>query len=202
MNDDIFEQLAKSYDTPERVEVAEIILEKVRRELEGAEGKRLIDYGSGTGLIGLGLSDLVESVLLVDASEQMSKMAEAKIERDGMQKAKTLVADFTKEDPGINADIILVSLVLLHIPDTKRILQSFSRVLGDGGELIIVDFDKNENVSHPKVHSGFDQEELECLLQETGFAPVKMETFHHGENMFMKQDASLLFSKSIKELEQ
>lgn len=37
------------------------------------------------------------------------------------------------------------------------------------GKLIIVDFDKNEMISHPTVHNGFNQKELKSLLSDAGF---------------------------------
>lgn len=39
-------------------------------------------------------------------------------------------------------------------------------LLAPGGQLIIVDFDKNEQISHPKVHNGFTQEELNDRLKK------------------------------------
>ncbi|SEM51639.1 ubiE/COQ5 methyltransferase family protein [Mesobacillus persicus] len=50
-----------------------------------------------------------------------------------------------------------MSFVLLHIPDTDKILQELFDILNNGGKLIIVDFDKNDKIHHPKVHNGFSQ---------------------------------------------
>lgn len=91
-----------------------------------------------------------------------------------------------------------MSLVLLHIPDTEKILQELFTLLNPGGKLIIIDFDKNDNINHPKVHNGFSQEELNKILSQIGFKSVKIKTFYHGNRIFMNQDASLFISKSIK----
>src|SRR5690606_32978209 len=133
----------------------------VRPELQNSKSKSLLDYGSGTGLISLDLSDLVNSILLVDSSKQMLEVAEAKISQKGITNSSVLYADFTQESPKLHADIVLMSLVLLHIPDTKKILKELFNILNDGGKLIIVDFDKNDKINHPKVHNGFSHEELE-----------------------------------------
>ncbi|MBO1911817.1 methyltransferase domain-containing protein, partial [Microvirga sp. 3-52] len=116
----------------------------------------------------------------------------------GITNAKVLYSDFTRETTELKADIVLMSLVLLHIPDTKGILQSLFNILNDGGKLIIVDFDKNEKVYHPKVHSGFSHDELEKVLSEVGFKSIGIETFYHGNRIFMKQDASMFICGSIK----
>ncbi|MBU8684415.1 class I SAM-dependent methyltransferase [Bacillus haynesii] len=198
MENNVFEQMAKRYDTEERIELAKVIVNEVRPELRNSQSKSLIDYGSGTGLISLELSDLVNSILLVDSSKQMLEVAKAKISRKGIANAKVLYSDFTQETPELKADIVLMSLVLLHIPDTNKILQELFGILNDGGKLIIIDFDKNDKIQHPKVHSGFSHEELKKRLSDVGFKSTEMKTFYHGHRIFMDQDASMFVSSSIK----
>lgn len=198
MENNVFEEMAKRYDTEERMELAKIIVKAVRPQLQNSKSKSLLDYGSGTGLVSLELSDLVESILLVDSSRQMLDVVEAKISHRGMTNAKVLHADFTEETPELKADIILMSLVLLHIPDTQKILQELFNVLNDNGGLMIVDFDKNEKINHPKVHNGFSHEELKKILSQVGFKSTEIKTFYQGERIFMKQDASMFLCSSIK----
>lgn len=198
MENNVFEQMAKRYDTEDRKELASIIVKEVRTVLQNSESKTFIDYGSGTGLVSLELADLVNSIWLVDSSEQMLEVAKGKISRKDITNAKVLISDFTQEVPELKADIIFMSLVLLHIPDTKKILQVLYQMLNAGGKLIIVDFDKNERINHPKVHNGFLHEELKSYLSEVGFVTTQINTFHHGEHIFMKQDASMFLSVSKK----
>ncbi|MGC3017539.1 hypothetical protein ACPTFI_14750, partial [Enterococcus faecium] len=77
----------------------------------------------------------------------------------------------------VQANLILLSLVHLHIPDTENILTKLNEILAPGGQLIFVDFDKNEQISHPKVHNGFSQEELNIRLEKTGFVSATSHTF-------------------------
>lgn len=198
MEQNVFEEMARRYDTEERKSLAKVIVKEVRTELDNCHGKSLIDYGSGTGLVSLELSDLVDSILLVDSSKQMLDVADAKISQQGMSNAKVQYADLTQETPDLKADIVLMSLVLLHIPDTKKILQELFNILSKGGKLIIIDFDKNDQISHPKVHNGFFHEELKKLLSEVGFTSTDIKTFYHGERIFMKLDASMFISSSVK----
>jgi len=198
MENNVFEQMAKRYDTEERMELAKEIVKEVRPELHNSKSKSLIDYGSGTGLISLELSDLVDSILLVDSSEQMLEVAKAKISHRGIANAKVLFSDFTRETPDLKYDIVLMSLVLLHIPDTQKILQELYSILHEGGKLIIIDFDKNDQINHPKVHNGFSHEELKKSLSEVGFKSIEMKTFYRGNRIFMNQDASMFISSSIK----
>jgi ubiquinone/menaquinone biosynthesis C-methylase UbiE len=97
MENNVFEQMAKRYDTEERIELAKVIVKEVRPKLRNSKSKSLIDYGSGTGLISLELSDLVDSILLVDSSKQMLEVAKAKISHKGITNSKVLYSDFTQE---------------------------------------------------------------------------------------------------------
>jgi len=198
MENNVFEQMAKRYDSEDRIELAKVIVNEIKPKLQNSQSKSLIDYGSGTGLISLELTDMVDSITLVDSSEQMLEVAKAKISKKGITNSTVLYSDFTKETVDLKADIVLVSLVLLHIPDTKKILQELYNVLNSGGKLIIIDFDKNDKVDHPKVHNGFLHEELKKVLSEVGFKSIEITTFHHGKRIFVKQDASMFISTSLK----
>ncbi len=128
----------------------------------------------------------------------MLKMAEEKIQAADLKNVRTIHADASVEFPAVQANLILLSLVLLHIPDTENILTKLYEILAPGGQLIIVDFDKNEQISHPKVHNGFSQEELNNRLEKTGFVSATSHTFHRGEKLFMNKNASLFLSISQK----
>ncbi|MGG5339821.1 hypothetical protein IGK01_002294 [Enterococcus sp. AZ080] len=138
-------------------------------------------------------------MIIIDSAAGMLAMADKKIKEAKQANVRTLELDATKDLPAEKADIILLSLVLLHIPETKVILKQLSQMLHPSGKLYIVDFDKNEKIQHPKVHNGFDHEELREQLKLAGFKPLSIETFHHGKNLFMKQDASLFLAIAIKE---
>lgn len=199
MESNVFEELAKKYDTSFRKELAEVIVKEVRNELEGSQPGSLIDYGSGTGLVGLELTDLAKSVNLMDSSKQMLEVAEAKIRNRDISNASVRHADFMEELPDLQADVVLLSLVLLHIPDTEKILKQLHTILSDGGRLIIVDFDKNDLVTHPKVHNGFTIEELNDKLTHAGFSSISRHTFYKGSQIFVNQDATMFLCSCVKE---
>lgn len=198
MENNAFEQLAKKYDNEKQLELAKNIVGEIKVVLGESKSKSLIDYGCGTGLIGLDLSDQVDSVLLVDSSKQMLEIVKSKIAKNGITNAKVLLSDFTESTSELKVDIVVMSLVLLHIPDTRKILQELFNLLNDAGQLIIIDFDKNENVDHPKIHNGFVHDELINLLAEIGFKSTEIKTFYHGKKLFAKQDASMFIAHSIK----
>lgn len=128
----------------------------------------------------------------------MLDIAKNKIANKKNNNARVLQADFTEKTPELKVDIILMSLVLLHIPDTEKILKELFNIFNDGGKLLIIDFDKNVNVNHPKIYSGFTHDEIKKRLSKAGFKSNKIKTFYSGKNIFAKQDASMFISSSTK----
>lgn len=50
-----FDCIASQYDTFDRIEVAKIIADTIRTYVIDGKGKSAIDYGCGTGLVGMQL---------------------------------------------------------------------------------------------------------------------------------------------------
>jgi ubiquinone/menaquinone biosynthesis C-methylase UbiE len=191
---EIFERMASRYDTVDRISTAKVIASAIRAELTDTLEKSAMDYGCGTGLIGLELIDLFKSMLFVDASAQMIEQVKQKIEKPHSGTAHTLCSDFCTESSqrvDLQVDYILMVQTLLHVGDYPLLLNRLYDVLNKGGCLFIVDFDRNERVESDMVHCGFVQAELVRELKQIGFASASARTFFHGKNMFMNQDASL-----------
>lgn len=198
MEENVFNDLAKKYDTEDRVALANVIAGEVKKEVEAGQYSSLLDYGGGTGLVSFELADRFEKVLLADASEEMVRAADGKISSGGLNNVATLHLDLTKEHTELGADVILVSLVLLHVPDTPELLRQLYKILNKGGKIIIVDFDKHPEISHPKIHNGFSHEEIRGYMMEAGFNTTSVRTFHHGKSIFMNKDASLFLASAVK----
>lgn len=198
-NQSIWEQIANRYDTDDRIDVANSILQAVRAELKDTKGKSALDYGCGTGLIGLGLTDLFQSILLIDPSAQMIEQVQQKIEAKHIKRASTMCCDFLEQVPsGLQADYVIMSQVLLHIKNSRLILSRLYDVLKKGGHLLVIDFDKNPNITSELVHNGFEQKELIQLLKEIGFSAAKARTFYEGKRIFMNTDASMFLLNATK----
>lgn len=196
-NTDIFEMSADKYDTPERIEIAEIIADAISGVLINTEDKNAIDFGCGTGLVGMNLLKRFKSVLFLDSSHNMIQMTERKIKDKSIKNAETLCFDLEKGImPKLHTDYIFMSQVLLHIGDVELFLSRMHGLLNTEGHLIIVDFDKNEKVVSDKVHNGFDQRKLADLMTNIGYGNIESRTFYSRSKMFMNQDASLFILNS------
>lgn len=198
MEKNLFDQLSHKYDTPKQLELATIIQEEIRNDIANSTNKTLLDYGCGTGLVSLTFSHSVKHLVLTDASNEMIRLTNQKIIDQGIQNASTHQLNLIEESTDIKADIILVSLLLLHVPNTALILRKLFDVLNTNGQLIIIDFDLNNEINDSRVHNGFDQRELDMLLKKIGFSTTFFHNFHHGKGLFMKKDATLFKAVATK----
>ncbi|WP_313340173.1 class I SAM-dependent methyltransferase [Sedimentibacter sp.] len=191
-NTDKFEMIANTYDTPERIQIAKVSSEAIREYLVDTKNKTAIDFGCGTGLVGVNLLNDFQSILFLDTSQKMINQIEQKISHYNIQNADTLCFDFEKDSLlDLKTDYIFMAQVLLHIKNYKEVLYKLYDVLNPGGHLIIVDFDKNDNIVSDMVHNGFDQEKLKEDMSSIGYKNMQSKTFYSGSKIFMGQDASL-----------
>lgn len=198
-NTDKFEMIADVYDTPERIEIAKASADAIREYLVDSKEKNAIDFGCGTGLVGMNLLNDFSSVLFLDTSQNMIHQIKQKISDSNIQNADTLRFDFEKDSlSDLKADYFFMVQVLLHISDVELVLSRLYQVLKEGGHLLIVDFDQNEKVVSEMVHSGFDQAELTDRMTKIGYKGIQSRTFYTGSKIFMGQDASLFILDSQK----
>lgn len=198
-NTDIFEAMASGYDTSERIEIAKITANAIREFIENGKDKSAIDFGCGTGLVGLHLLHEFRDLVFLDTSPKMLEQIKQKIADANIWNADTVCFDFeTGFRSDIHADYVFMVQVLLHIKDVELVLSRLYEVLNPGGHLLIVDFDKNEKVTTDKVHNGFDQGNLAELMATIGFREITSKTIYTGSKLFMNQDASLFIMDAKK----
>ncbi len=198
-NTDKFEMIANIYDTTERVQIAKVSSDAVREYLVDAKSKNAIDFGCGTGLVGINLLNDFNSMLFLDTSQNMINQIKQKIADFNIRNVDTLCFDFEKEGRSdLHADYIFMAQVLLHINDVELVLSKLYDVLNVGGHLLIVDFNKNEKIVSDMVHNGFDQVELTDIMTKIGYRDIQSKTFYTGSKIFMGHDASMFILASQK----
>ncbi|MDF2544056.1 MAG: methylase involved in ubiquinone/menaquinone biosynthesis [Herbinix sp.] len=198
-NTDKFEMIANQYDTPERVHIAKVSADAIREYLVDAKSKSAIDFGCGTGLVGMNLREDFGELLFLDTSQNMINQVKQKMNSSDLQNVETLCFDLEKDNlAGLHGDYIFMVQVLLHIKDVDLILSRLYEVLNENGHLLIVDFIKNEKIVSDMVHNGFDETELIHSMTKLGYRDIKFKTFYNGSNIFMGEDASLFILDAIK----
>jgi len=185
-----FDQMAEGYDTDKRIKRAAIIADEIRSHIAAEADKSALEFGCGTGLVGLALKDLFSKLFLVDSSPEMIKQVELKLKSLCDYDIEAFCSDFLVKPPqNLKVDYIFSSLVLHHIMDTEKMLRLFYDMLNDGGCLIVVDLNSEEGGFHAgysdfEGHNGFDQSDLVKLAEKAGFSVVSINTFYEDTKLF------------------
>jgi len=125
-----FDLVAKDFDTNKRFERAKIIAEEIRLHISDGHMKSALEYGSGTGLVGIQLINDISSILFVDSSGAMIEQVRQKLLNLGRQVDCAICHDFMVNVPqNLRVDYIFSSLVLHHIKDTKTIFSRLHEIL-------------------------------------------------------------------------
>lgn len=144
-------------------------------------GRRVLEYGAGTGLLGLALRPRAGEVTLADSAREMLRVAGEKIAAGGLANARTLLLDLAAAPPppGLSFDLVCSLMVLHHVPDTDGILRAFHALLAPGGAVALSDLDTEDGSFHGPGfdgHRGFDRADLRARLERAGFANVRFST--------------------------
>lgn len=143
------------------------------RFLGKAAGK-VLDVGCGTGLYWPVLSKYCEHIIGVDYSATMISEAQRLIEAKGLKNVEARVQSGEDLDmPSESFDTILCMDVLHHIPDIKRSVRHFSRILKPGGKLLAVE----PNTINPLIFLAHLIPSEERLAVLRNYAPVLRRLF-------------------------
>jgi SAM-dependent methyltransferase len=103
--------------------------------LPDVDGRRVLDAGCGSGVYAAALADRGAEVTGVDVSEAMLAEARERVPTATFHRAD--LADGLDVVDTDSVDVVLCQHVFSHLPDLKPVLAAFSRVLADGGVLVV-----------------------------------------------------------------
>ncbi len=182
-----FTQMASNFDTPRRRERAKIIAQKIQDYLGEGKVKRGMEYGCGTGLVGLRLVESFEELVLVDPSPGMIAQVNLKKQAHSFDNITSLCGNILaglKISPAF--DCIFASMALHHEPHIPLLFETLLALLDEGGRLIIVDLDKDDGSFHADEpnftgHHGFTHDYLVEISKKAGFRAATVESFYQSE---------------------
>jgi len=180
-NDDEFDTKAGTWDdSPERTRRAAAIARRIREQVPLHSDAHVLDFGSGTGLLGFHFMDEVASVTFADPSEGMLQQVEKKLQDGGHANGR--IVRFDPDAPALpeHYDLIVSSMTLHHVPDPGAILRFLASHLAPGGWLALSDLDTEDGTFHdpPRmdVHTGFDRDALVSELRQLGLGHAQAVT--------------------------
>ena len=182
-----FDKKAKDWDDNRRIQRSKVIAEKIIDYVNLQENFSGLEFGCGTGLISLNLYDKLDKITCIDTSSGMIKQLEDKVAEHNLDKITVTQLNINDvHDLKSEYDIIYSSMSLHHVTSLEETLQNFYDLLQGGGQLCIVDLDKEDGSFHSQEsnflgYNGFEQKELSQLLEQVGFNNVISETFYNDE---------------------
>ena len=150
-----------------------------------------LEYGCGTGLVGLALAPRLGSLVAADSSPGMIAALSDKIAAQGLTNVRPLLLDLHSGDCPQRFDLIFSAMTLHHLADVDTILAKLVQCLKPGGILALADLDSEDGSFHhdnPEGvrHHGFDRTQLAAALRRLGLGAIESSTVH----TVMKENAA------------
>ncbi|WP_456480116.1 class I SAM-dependent methyltransferase [Nautilia sp.] len=153
-----FDKDAITWDElPRRVNLAKSVVRNIIPHLKGNE--KVLEFGCGTGLVGLNIAPFVKSVLGIDTSAKMVEKFNEKAKKLNLN-AKAFQKDIFEMDEKF--DIVISSMTLHHIKEIKSLAEKLYTV---SDKVFLADLVKEDGTFHTRgnddvEHFGFEKDEL------------------------------------------
>jgi ubiquinone/menaquinone biosynthesis C-methylase UbiE len=173
-----FDERAKDWDSdPDKVQRARMVADAIRKTIPLSTGMKALEYGCGTGLLSFALQSDLGQITLADTSQGMLDVLNEKITSAGVTNMHPVRLDLSSDPlPAEQYDLTYSLMTLHHIHDVKNMLVKFRDLLAPKGYLLVADLDKEDGSFHTDgttdVHLGFDRDELQRIVEDTGFRNV------------------------------
>jgi ubiquinone/menaquinone biosynthesis C-methylase UbiE len=170
--DDTFAHKALLWDNPKKIEMTMNFVQEIEKLGVKLSMIKILEVGTGTGLVGLQLAAKASEMLLIDTSPAMLEILASKLQKHPQPHVRYQYG--TMEMLSENDFDMLVSFMTWHhIADTDSAFESASKLLNATGKLIIGDLLLEDGSFHGGdvvPHCGFDMEELRLKAEAHGLA--------------------------------
>ncbi len=182
-----FNETANEWDTPDKIESSKLFARKIKEHIKTFDKPvDILDFGCGTGLIAYEFIDQAKKLVGIDTSEGMLEVFKQKGE--GLGKVETHLINLEESDlEDQKFDLIVTSTAFHHLDDPQKMVHKLYGMLNDGGQLAVVDLDKEDGSFHPDnkrmgvKHFGFSEEEVMAWGEKGGFSSTKRYLIHSFE---------------------
>jgi len=172
MNQTSFEDLVQRFDSPERDAYQQP--DKVLAYIGEVKGKKILDIGAGTGYFSFKLAAKGADVIAGDVDDRFQNYIQEKIEKEDAP--KVTLRKLPYDSPALaekEVDKVLIVNTYHHIEDRVAYFGKVLKGLKDGGELLVIDFKKQDGPGPPvamKMTADFITKEL----KQAGFTEFEV----------------------------
>lgn len=179
-----FDKAAAGWDhKQQRLELAAKIAAAISTSLPLHQKMTALEYGCGTGLVGLALAPRLLALTAVDTSSGMLAVLDQKIKDEKITNVTTQRLDLMQETLPTRFDLIFCAMTLHHIKEADQLLGRFCELLVDGGYLAVADLQKEDGSFHDAeadgvMHHGFEPAELATTVTGLGLQQAAVQEVH------------------------
>lgn len=201
-----FEAHAAEWDAIRSLHVPESAVEQAIDDmLHGQPIGTLVDLGTGTGRMLELLGGKAASVIGIDRSPEMLRLARAKLAAAGIEKVDLRQGDiYALPLSSSAADTVVLHQVLHYAQQPAAAINEAGRLLVPGGRLLIVDFashDREElRTTDAHVRLGFDDDQIGGWLEHAGLELASVRELKGGEltvKLWLGQRPALASDKEL-----
>jgi 2-polyprenyl-3-methyl-5-hydroxy-6-metoxy-1,4-benzoquinol methylase len=170
-----FNNAAKTWDDdPLKIARAKAVAKDIVNNIKLSDKMSAMEFGSGTGQLSFMLQPYLNSLILIDESTEMLKVADEKIKFNNISNMTTKTINILKENCDLKFDLIYTLMVLHHVKETEVIIAKFHSLLNTGGFLCIADLVEEDGSFHSHMpefdgHNGYNLDKLGNILKSSGF---------------------------------
>lgn len=172
-----FDALAEGWDDdPRRTERARRAADAIADAIPLRDSMRVLEYGAGTGLLGIALAARVREVVLLDSSPGMVEVARRRAAEAGCGNITAEVGDLTVDAwTGEPFDLVVSLMAMHHVPDITLLLGRLHAATVDGGWIAVLDLEPEAGAYHDpgfEGHHGFSRGALRRAFAAAGYGHV------------------------------
>jgi ubiquinone/menaquinone biosynthesis C-methylase UbiE len=177
-----FAEIAEDWDRLRESYFSDSVRDKAI-SISGAKGgETAADIGAGTGFMSRGLVSKGIRVIAVDESPEMLEVARKKLGSRGVDFRLGSAEKLPVGDGEV--DLVFANMMLHHVEDPRKVIGEMSRILKDGGRVVLTDLEEHQalflKTEHQDRWMGFSREVVKGWLEGAGFEEVGVT--HLGES--------------------
>lgn len=177
MNDS-FAHRAADWDSPEKVAMTKIFVTEMLRHVKPDKNWKALEIGAGTGLVGLQLLPIVNTIVFEDTSAAMLDVLRNKLrDENSVEIVHGEVYDYKTRD----IDFVFSCMAFHHIPELEKTLKHLYEIMTPDATIVVGDLWAEDGSFHrfePIPHRGFDPEVLINEFQDAGFKVLATKAYN------------------------
>lgn len=189
-----FNQVANTWDTPEKIEMYKIFAAGISGYLKRKEAIKILEVGCGTGLLGSQLLTASDRFIGVDTSDGMLEVFNQKFAENKNVHSQLINLEVHElQEKGF--DLIISSMAFHHLKNPDKLILKLKKLLAPDGIIAVIDLDLEKGTFHadPKKmgveHFGFSKvttdswgpnkrEIIYTIKKENGDYPIFLAVYH------------------------